>query len=1490
MKNWKNIGKRSLSAFLALVMCLGMVCTTAFAEGEGEGAGTVVCTKTEDCTAETHEADCPKYVAPEEPKVCETCGQDPCVCEEEEEQDGDGDTAALDEFNAAVDAMGDATDMESTLAALNAIETAYAALSDDEKASVAEQWAYIQDYAEQVRAGNPDEGVDTLEEETEPQAEQTEAQKLQAAINAAEEGVKTTITMTADITDMTTDEIITIPEGKVIVLDMQGHSITVAGPKNNQESGVEVKSGEDSSAIENLSFKGRPIVNNGTLTITGNGTISSNNSGYVRTYKVDNKEQKVFVNSVGGYGAIRNDGTLTIENGTYAGNGYTYGSCIRNGKGATLTVNGGTFSANQAIYNGGEATITAGEFITTACSNKECTWGAYGYAINNNSEDGNSNVKMLIDPKTDEDVKVHGAQGALAAAAGTDVRVLGGTFYTEPCEKKHTYSVFYALYVSGKAGQPATCVVEGGKFSTTGAYACIYVNNTNTVDNGGNPGQGILEIKGGSFTQGDSTNNLIVFTNANNSVLNITGGSFSGSKIDQVNSYVDPSCVFDKGTGKVEPLTEETGVAEVGGKYYSTLQAAIDAATDGDTVTLLESVDLTNLPGGYNVFDISGMVLDLDGKTITVANDNSKKKDEPGGYLVFQGKNAKITNGTFAVTDGNYSLMIGDEGETDNLVVENVTATGVNIYNATNVTLRDVDSAAKRYYAVWCDENAHVKIESGNYSTTDVSTALLGLVSAENEAEMKIEGGSFNSGNKPMVLEEETKFGAPEISGGTFSSDVKAYVVEGAQTNESNGVWTIGPATGEDYVAQVGNVAYKTLQAAIDAAQSGDTVTLLRNTAESVTVAANQNITLDLNGMTLSGMMEARKAHTSANDNATYHAMKNVITNQGTLTIMDSKWRGVDADGNVIGEDPVGTIMGGTDGDTKYISWYKDGQPQYAYPGRSGIAIVNEENATCTIKSGLIKRGDNGTFGNYTVQNKGHMIVEDGLITNNSNVSNLVVNFTKKKNAENKDSYINGCKAVMDITGGMLHQNNMSVLKNDPGGELNISGDAALVWRVANENNYATNFYGTVNMTGGTIRTNGVIPLFSWKEGDTEFPAEFNISGNAHLECNALESNNGVMGGYNDAYVTHSTVPTINISGNPTITVNKLQTVCSINNQMTAVANRTQATINVSGGTFNHEVPAGYCAAGFLPIANSDGTYGVSNGNLVLTPSVTSMTGSGTITLRTTFAGSAVNATVTGNNNVTVTGSNGAYTVSLPNTTATYTFTATFGGKTATCTVTVTRYTYSGGGSSSGGGYRPSGGGSSSGGGGTVNIQDPDVPLADLPLVFTDVASDAYYVDAVKWAVQEKITSGTSSTTFSPNATCTRAQMVTFLWRAAGSPAPKSGTNPFTDVVSGAYYYDAVLWAVEQGITSGTSKTMFSPDAKVTRGQSVTFLYRAAGSPAVNDGKSFDDVDSSAFYAKAVQWAAEKGVTSGTTKTTFSPGNNCTRAQIVSFLYRDRVS
>ena len=193
-------------------------------------------------------------------------------------------------------------------------------------------------------------------------------------------------------------------------------------------------------------------------------------------------------------------------------------------------------------------------------------------------------------------------------------------------------------------------------------------------------------------------------------------------------------------------------------------------------------------------------------------------------------------------------------------------------------------------------------------------------------------------------------------------------------------------------------------------------------------------------------------------------------------------------------------------------------------------------------------------------------------------------------------------------------------------------------------------------------------------------------------------------------------------------------------------------------------------------------------------------------------------------------------------------------------------------------------------GDGTFTFKMPDSKVTVEPVFswdnpFGDVAETAYYAPAVEWALKNDVTGGTTTATFSPDAGCTRAQIVTFLWRAAGCPEP-AGANSFTDVSADAYYAKAVVWAAEQGITGGTGDGKFSPDAVCTRSQSMTFLYRTTGSPEVYDNASFSDVESNAYYAAAVAWAEQNDITGGIGGGLFGSANECTRAQIVAFLYR----
>ena len=203
--------------------------------------------------------------------------------------------------------------------------------------------------------------------------------------------------------------------------------------------------------------------------------------------------------------------------------------------------------------------------------------------------------------------------------------------------------------------------------------------------------------------------------------------------------------------------------------------------------------------------------------------------------------------------------------------------------------------------------------------------------------------------------------------------------------------------------------------------------------------------------------------------------------------------------------------------------------------------------------------------------------------------------------------------------------------------------------------------------------------------------------------------------------------------------------------------------------------------------------------------------------------------------------------------------------------------------------YAATGDNSSTGGTAVTTglTEGAEVPLLLSSNPFVDVNETHFFYESVLWAVEQGITSGISATEFGPTLTCTRAQVVTFLWRYAGSPKPASARNSFTDVEVGLWYSDAILWAVEQGITSGISSTQFAPNQPCNRAQVVTFLWRFQQQPEPSGaGKPFTDVESGSWYEKAVLWAQERGITTGTSATTFSPNGLCQRAQVVTFLYR----
>nr|QGT51023.1 hypothetical protein Firmicute1046_0990 [uncultured Firmicutes bacterium] len=418
-----------------------------------------------------------------------------------------------------------------------------------------------------------------------------------AATGTAED--PTVVTLAGDITEMATDDIITISANQYIKLDMAGHSITVAPD-----------------------FAGRPFVNKGTLTVIGNGTIDSSNS------------------PTGGYGAINNKGTLTIENGTFRGALYGGGSSIRNtGSNAVLTVNGGTFDGSAcAVYNEGTATLKGGNFISKSCSTcaaEDGHAGTWSYALQNCAESS----KMYVY----DGVSVTGTQGAISAAIGY-LEVNGGRYETVNCDRNHG-AVFYALYAAGGYGE-VQCVINDGTFIGGKRYA-VYLGNDNTNGDGGINAAAISHIYGGTFIAPEGVSALFVSPKTAAASM-IHGGTYS--MLDTATqSYIDPATALVEGEGGVVKVVAKEVVAQIGETKYYSLEEAL-ASEEAGTIKLLANTESNTQKINKNI-DLGGFAL-----TLTNLSRKSVAADISNGTLNFKAK-------------GDIGLVIGGDRTMTGVVV-----------------------------------------------------------------------------------------------------------------------------------------------------------------------------------------------------------------------------------------------------------------------------------------------------------------------------------------------------------------------------------------------------------------------------------------------------------------------------------------------------------------------------------------------------------------------------------------------------------------------------------------------------------------------------------------------------------------------------------------------------------------------------------------------------------------------------------------------------
>ena len=1099
--------------------------------------------------------------------------------------------------------------------------------------------------------------------------------------------------------------------------------------------------------------------------------------------------------------------------------------------------------------------------------------------------------------------------------------------------------------------------------------------------------------------------------------------------------------------------TQTNDVAQIGETKYATLQEAVNAAND-NTVKLLENVtEDINIPTGINVtLDLNGhKITNVSGHTITVEKggklnisdsvgtgvvDNTshgkgaivnsgevtlnggtfKRSAENGTYSPYgNGGNSwytianygtmEINTGVTVENAGGYSSMIRNGGEATadcNLTIRGGNFTGgINtvkndLFGVLTINGGNFSNTAQYVIMNW----NKAEITAGTFRTLDTASAVLFTSAFGSNAnyvgELTISGGEFKhaSDTQEMIVDhyDESNKGNAVVTGGKFDADISAYVPDGYIYNSETK--TVEQLTVNNAVAKIEGTPYKTLAAAISAAGDGNTVTLLKDVTEKVSIS--KNLVLDLNGKTLTGKdlvnSNRKKERIALTANAGEVKVKNGIID-GRVNAYDSANLTIDADVTVknsyngSGYDCFGIVVWGdgifdqegcktpkltvngkvimekggvaisTNGNDKscaivtinngaVISTTEDGAIYLpsgkltmnggTVSGPTGIQIcAGSTNITSEFKlhngtviatgadertskgtgDGLIPDGaaisvvnrnypngvpsvtiDGGSFSSansdavlaYSWSNgaasewtdaKTYVKINDGYFTSDPTAYLAADHYVW---ASDKDGYAYMVKdtaptddqkiTVVDKTNASVDP---SITGNDKtaidsamsSGKTNVDGVAEAVSTtvktgiVNDAKNKANNVpTGEVTSTEIEVKVNVSVTEANLSEGSMTFKAEpvanvkvngikLQDSGNKPVE---VPVSNAMLNG--KPITVKLPLPTV---GGKLFTPEQIKHISSDGSveYFLKTAKRGAKTFEIKDdcavfkitkfSTFELSGKVTYVAPSYYSGSSSyDPTYSVStpskteNGSVTVSPKSASKGDTVTVTVKPDSGYVLETLTVTDKNGNELTlkdKGNGKYTFTMP--------------------------------------------------AGKVEVKATFMEDNSMLNFFYDVPNNAYFYEAVKWAVENGITTGVGNDLFAPEQPCTRAQIVTFLWRAAGSPEPKGAASGMTDVVSGSYYEKAVAWAIENGITTGTTTSTFSPDATCTRAQAVTFLARALKAKAASAAE-FSDVPTGSYFADAVAWAAANGVTEGIGGGLFGSDNDCTRGQIVTFLYR----
>ena len=1056
--------------------------------------------------------------------------------------------------------------------------------------------------------------------------------------------------------------------------------------------------------------------------------------------------------------------------------------------------------------------------------------------------------------------------------------------------------------------------------------------------------------------------------------------------------------------------TQTNDVAQIGGTGYATLQAAIDEAKSGDTIVLKKSISATEIGEKKQLQFVKAdmnVTLDLNQNTITA---------EAGEAIAINAANITLTvkNGTIEnFAEGSYSDGVYAYKESNNLTLtfenivlksrtqglavqgltsnsnvnivnSNITSTeGLGIYyppksgtltisdseitGVTGIVVKGSNLVVNGEKTIISGTGPNVDPETYYTGATDGSSTLTETGDAvyvesgynDRDISVSISGGHLNSKNakavRMFVKNGENTSAKREISvtGGTFSSDVSAYVAKGYVQNENGTVEQLGETNA---VAKVGDTYYKTLADAVAEVQNGDTITLLKDVdlGNTVTVA-NKTVTLNMAGKTIYNTKDLWDSKLNAWSLISVRENGNLtITGDGTLKAKADDCYALDTqegsakltveNGTVIGNiSAIYAFLGEVtiNGGSYSIQQLNTNNVQDGY----GLTIncydqnYKEKTAKITVTGGYFAHFDPA---NNSAEGAGTNFVADGYVSVTSDksgydykvvqktdtgsivvkpaVAKPEVNVSDKISESDKQAVENAAKSVAVPT--------LGAAANAQSQQINAEKAAALIANATEVDRDNAKLYVQVSLkvtptaytdtTGNKELTLEITPQYrvvastADKAGDIkldgnnknaqvvqdyqklaitaptvvtmELPTGFAADGDKlsikHTKDNGtVEYYTGkVTADGGKLYLTFTTngfspfvissavasidgvmYPTLaeavaNVDSGKTI---KLETDCA---EAVTVSRTVKFTLDKNNHAFTGSIKAGsyttvtatdtepveYTFTYSRPSSGSsyDPTYSVStpsktkNGSVTVSPKNASKGDTVTVTVKPDSGYVLETLTVTDKNGNELTlkdKGNGKYTFTMP--------------------------------------------------AGKVEVKATFMEDNSMLNFFYDVPNNAYFYEAVKWAVENGITTGVGNDLFAPEQPCTRAQIVTFLWRAAGSPEPKGAASGMTDVVSGSYYEKAVAWAIENGITTGTTTTTFSPDVTCTRAQAVTFLARALKAKAASAAE-FSDVPTGSYFADAVAWAAANGVTEGIGGGLFGSDNDCTRGQIVTFLYR----